>query len=276
MFNRPTIQKFSLFCIILFMAFLINCEKMFSGLNFGSKNDKPFSGAKGTISVCIESSMPVHSTQGNTAPIISNLDLGENVLVTENRQPDETDPKTMYVEIVLSDGTRGWCRERGVVLDAYPGVFKKTSRIYKRPDSLTVSDIFFNCMDIVAIKQQSGEWYQVIGENRENAGWVKSNHVFDSEAEVGSAVYIRSKLVNVTCENRVSTLENVLKTTPFKQSYFADLLQQLLSIETLLDSKADLSFPSETGMESSPLEQPNDSYNSSETNLDDSQMGEGE
>ena len=127
--------------------------------------------------VCIWDDASVRAEPSVKAKKISALALGEKVIWLGGEKSDQADKKRKYLKIRLSDGTEGWASEIAVAKNAKPSIIVKKTPIYLRPDLLTLTSNELEPMDMVAVLEEENDWLEVVGEKRQQKGWIQSDMV---------------------------------------------------------------------------------------------------
>lgn len=115
----------------------------------------------------------------------------------------------------MSDGTVGWAISNLIVLNAQTAAIMDEAVIYKRPDLLTITDKKFDKMEMVAIKDTSDDWIEVVGNQNKKTGWIKSKMVTENPEDVAVAILARKKIYK---NNDIDTrkIEEFISTLPYK------------------------------------------------------------
>lgn len=215
-----------------FFLVLGSCQG-FDSLFGGGKTHK---GArrKGTPAVCIRADTPVRRVSGEHGDPVAALALGETVFLTGEL---DTSAGRSSVEVQLTDeGTSGWVPTSAIVPDARAGALKRQVRIYRRPDSITVTEKRFQFMDMVALTDSTGPWAEVMGERRMRQGWIRADALALDKDDVASAIFARRKLREMSGSPRKEVLDWIILNAPFTESYFVEQLRNMSALEELFDT----------------------------------------
>ncbi|MFW5775273.1 MAG: hypothetical protein ACOCW2_03190 [Chitinivibrionales bacterium] len=212
---------------------IAGCENV-SGL-FGDKdNGRPQRAPKGGVeSIVISESAPMYASASSAARQVATLSLGETVYWTQDSTMDDQGDTTIFLQTVLSDGTTGWVPSRALIRNAQAAAVKQETRVYRRPDTLTLTDVRMPFMGMVAITDRTDGWMQVIGEGRDARGWIRQDVITEEKEEVATAIYTRQKIVQGRQENRSALLEDIIFNAPYADSYFIEQLRHMRSLEKL-------------------------------------------
>jgi len=172
--------------------------------------------------VCIWDRGTVREQPKQNAEIFSTMSLGEKVTYLGITKIDSANNKKKYYKIELSDNKEGWSSGSVIVIDAEPGVIKKETNIYKRPNFLTETSHKLDKMDIVAVKRQKNGWKQIIGGKKKKKGWIKADLISMDQKDIavgllaGKAYKIRNK------SRRMEKLKNIVDNSAFSKSVFIE------------------------------------------------------
>lgn len=223
-------------CVGLIVLF-IGCENV--GNLFGAKENPDTQRApKGGIhSIVISESVPMYASASQTATLVATLSLGETVYWTQDSSVKEENDTSVFLKTVLSDGTSGWVRSQALIRDAQAAAVKEETRVYRRPDTLTLTEVRIPFMGMVAITDRTDQWVRVIGEGRNAQGWIRKDVITEEKEEVASAVFARRKIIKNRDMSRTAVLENILYNAPYADSYFIGQLRHMRSLESLFSPR---------------------------------------
>lgn len=199
--------------------FSFSCEQWMGNRKIESAGEKE-------DAVCIKDSLPVRDKPGGDAKQISSLHLGESVSLGEKKK-GSADPKDRYLKIRLSDGMTGWVLDEGLIKEAITGVIKSNTRIFERPEQLTILESKYGFLDMVAIIHIKGEWVEVVGRNRSRRGWIKSSFVSTNKDDVAAAILVKKQLAKNIHMSRKEKIERAIIDSPYPNSYIIEILRKL-------------------------------------------------
>jgi hypothetical protein len=202
-------------------AILFACSK---------KKETPSGSGARIRSVCIYDGIGLRGEPSKTGKWLSTVNLGETVYWIGSTRIDSTDNNTKYVNVVLSDSTEGWALEFGIATNATVGAIREDVPVYKRPDPLTITDVRFKFMDLVAITSAKEGWFEVLGEKRAKKGWINGEIVATMKEDVTSAVLAAKKMKANDGLSEIEKIKAIIGSAPFPNSYFIEKLR--LKIET--------------------------------------------
>lgn len=188
--------------------------------------------AKRTI-VCIWEGVPFRKEPHTNGKWISSISLGETLTYLGEAKTDEKTKKEFY-KVELSDGTQGWARSYGLLIDAKIAVITKEGTVYKRPDLLTVTNDKFKPFNLIAVTDTKEEWLEVVGNQKKIKGWISDEMVSFEKEDIAVAVLITKKLKK---DATASELRTFIDNIPYEGSVFVEMLEkqytELLESETL-------------------------------------------
>ncbi|HEX3048773.1 MAG TPA: hypothetical protein VHY08_28755 [Bacillota bacterium] len=212
---------------------------------FGSKDPNA------NQAVCIYDGASIREEANKDGKWLSSLSLGETGTFEGKAVADPKDPKTEYIKVKLSDGTKGYVNVYCVVLGAYVGVIQEPAKIYKRPDLLSESSKKYDTMDIVAVEEESGDWVRVTGEGRAKSGWVEKGMIRKTKEDIVTAVMLRKAIKAQKGEMTQEEMEKTVATLAYPNSYFAlKMLEKYTpaTVDEYVDGEAETT-PDETPSE---------------------------
>lgn len=186
--------------------------------------------------VCIWDGTSLRSIPKVKGRYISGISLGEQVTWMGIARTDtSTSRKVEYLKIRLSDGTEGWASSSGIIRDASAGAVVQKTYVYLRPDLLTVTEKYFEPMEMVAISKEQEGWLEVVGSQRKKKGWIRNDGgVSVEKADVAVAI-LASKAFEISNDSeRRNKLKSLIENPQFENSVFISALRTMLSPEPTL------------------------------------------
>ncbi len=217
--------------VLILLCVTLSCDRWFGKSSIKAKIEED-------RAVCIRNKLPLLKKPRADAERISALYLGESFQFTDKQEKGKADGKATYVKVKLADGTEGWITEEGIIKNSVSGVIKAYTRIYERPERMTILDSTYDYLDIVAVTHEKDDWVKVIGENRSTGGWIKNETVSTDKNEVAAAILVKKEL---TADNTLSLRERVTRAildSPYPDSYVIQTLRKL-SVLYRFESEAD-------------------------------------
>jgi len=147
-----------------------------------------------TSAVAIIDGMSIRKEPTKAGKWLTNISLGETVEFTGNRHIDSADKNREYLEVVLLDGTQGWCMSWGLIVDGQIAAILSDASIYKRPSELTKTDKAFKTMDMVVISNSKEDWLEVVGKRKTLKGWIMKRHISLEPNDVTFAILVGKAL----------------------------------------------------------------------------------
>ncbi|MEL6822726.1 MAG: hypothetical protein AAFP70_13265 [Calditrichota bacterium] len=186
--------------------------------------------------VCIWDGTSLRSIPKVKGRYLSGISLGEQVTWMGIARTDtSTSRKVEYLKIRLSDGTEGWASSSGIIRDASAGAVVQKTYVYLRPDLLTVTEKYFEPMEMVAISKEQEGWLEVVGSQRKKKGWIRNDGgVSVEKADVAVAI-LASKAFEISNDSeRRNKLKSLIENPQFENSVFISALRTMLSPEPTL------------------------------------------
>ncbi|MEO1054806.1 MAG: hypothetical protein AAFX87_29505 [Bacteroidota bacterium] len=182
--------------------------------------------------VSIWENISVKETPVKNGKWITSVAKGESVVFLNETQIDSDDKDREYMKIRLKDGKEGWTRSDFIVANAKAAVFKNDAELYKRPDLLTKADKKFSKMDIVAVKQQQGDWLEIAGKRADgkwiDKGWIKQANLSYDEVDLAVAKSTIKAMAEDNEEKILEGLNAVLEDNDLSTSIFISDIQSLV------------------------------------------------
>ena len=199
------------------------------------------------IAVCVWDQVSVRESPNSKGKWKTSISLGESLTSLGLTVIDSLDKNRKYLKVRLADDTEGWSVSDFIIEEAKVGVFLMDKDIYKRPDLLTKSDKQFSQLDIVAIKSEQGDWYEVTGKRAEgkwlDSGWVKKGDISSESIDVAVAKFARKAQEEDSEEATIEAYEEILNNGDLAGSAFISMIEEKLSelktpqIEEVVDSE---------------------------------------
>ena len=153
------------------------------------------------------------------------LKVGESVTYRGVTETDTLNQKD-YDKVELSDGTVGWTRSDYIIKDAQAGAIISETPVYERPDILTKSATRkLDDIDIVAIIGEKGDWFEVVGRNNLNSGWIMQDNVSADKEDVGMAILARKELFDSKGNIMDDKLNDFINEAPYPGSKIIAILR---------------------------------------------------
>lgn len=187
------------------------------------------------IAVCIIDGMAIRAEPNSKGKYVTGLSIGESFVYMNETHKDSVGPNnvTEYAKVQLSDGTTGWVKAVGVIVNAKTAVVINETPIYKRPDMLTASKTTLPLLHIVAITESKEEWFSFVGENKRNKGWLREESLSTSEEDVALAVLASKELKAVGPEkSKLEVLESIIEQSPYPNCKVMSILTTMRDEET--------------------------------------------
>ena len=177
--------------------------------------------------VCIWDGLYIRNAPSKNAAFLSTLNLGESMVYLGRAEHDSLSGNLEYLNIRLSDGTRGWASKSGIVTGATPAVVKEETPLYKRPDLLTISDRRLKAMDVVAVDDTNDDWIKVTGEKGRYEGWIKNVKISQNKEDIALAV-LSSRTFKANEDKPLhEVVDEILKDNPYPNSVFVATLRDI-------------------------------------------------
>jgi hypothetical protein len=227
---RKTNFKILLF-VLLTVLFPFSCG-LGSGNEDGNENDSiSEEGENGesladATTICIWSSVTVKETPEQKGKYKNTIYLGEKTQFLGKTQTDSSDKKNVrdYIRIRLTDGTEGWVQANLMSIGGKPYAVKETTKLYKRPDILSVGKDEFEKMQFVIAIDGQEEWVKVKGKKKTDSwfkeGWVKLDRLTEIEVDITVAILAERALSKETDEKKLEALKEITDNTDLSTSIF--------------------------------------------------------
>ena len=169
--------------------------------------------------------LPVLEDYYDSKSRLTFLKVGESVTwrgVTET----DTINKKDYSKIELSDGTVGWSRSDYIIKNCVSGAIIAATPVYERPDILTKSARKkYENIDIVAVIDEKEGWYNVVGRNNLNSGWIMKENVSVNMEDVGMAILARKEVFDSKGNVMDDKLNDFINNAPYPGSKIVSILR---------------------------------------------------
>jgi hypothetical protein len=229
--NRLMKTKYFFTLVFLIVAALIiSCTGKKGAGETDEKGNKEITDSIPSVSVYDYSvnGLPVLEDYTSSKSLLTYVKVGESVIYLGVTETDSVNKKD-YDKIELSDGTVGWSRSHYIVKDAVAGAIIDVTPVYERPDILTKSaNKKYDNIDIVAIVDEKGEWYNVVGRNNLNSGWVMKEDVSANKEDVGMAILARKELFDSKGNIMDDKLNDFINNAPYPGSQIVAILRDRL------------------------------------------------
>ncbi|MGH1366660.1 MAG: hypothetical protein ACRBF0_24080 [Calditrichia bacterium] len=227
---------------IYFLSTLLFLALLFAGCQQQSAENKSEAAPEEVVEeiaseevdgVCIWDGTSLRAIPSQKGRYISGISLGEKVTWMGLTKTDSSKSRKVdYLKVRLSDGTEGWASSSGIVREAHAGAIVHKIYVYRRPDLLTVTDTYFDPMEMVAISKNQEGWLEVVGPQRKKRGWIRDDGgVSIDKADVAVAI-LASKAFQLSGERERNTkLKSIIENPQFENSVFISALRNMLSPE---------------------------------------------
>lgn len=171
-----------------------------------------------------------------------------------------------YMKVKLKDGKEGWVYDYLFEKYAKPAVVLKETRLYRRPDQMTLRDDGLEPGEIIVLIQDPDKpggksWYHVSSKRKIKKGWIhQPNHISTSSRDVQAALlYYKARNTKAT-DKKLDRLRSILQIAGIEKSPFAAMVQESIKKAENEDIQNELFKPgsklfitdNETWMHSSP------------------------
>ena len=176
--------------------------------------------------LCIWSSVSLKESPEQKGKYKNTIYLGEKAQYLGKTQTDSSDKKNVrdYIKIRLTDGTEGWVQANLMAIGAKPYAVKETTKLYKRPDILSVGKDEFEKMQFVVATEGQGEWVKVKGKKRTDSwfkeGWIKLEKLTEIEVDITVSILAERALTKETDEKKLEALTEITDNPDFGTSIF--------------------------------------------------------
>lgn len=139
--------------------------------------------------------------------------------------------KTIFVKVLLSDGTTGWISKYLLVPNGEGAVIAQNTGIFQNPvDNVTmVRNKEFVAGEPVVFTELSGPYAYVVGHEKKKEGWVLVTNLITGNDEVRAATMYYAALRENNVEKRLKALKHLaaqsasLKIAPLIDAAYADV-----------------------------------------------------
>ena len=185
--------------------------------------------------ICVWDQVSVRETPSAKGKWVTAISIGESLMKLGETAVDSLDGNRSYIRVRLADGTEGWSVSELIIEDGKVAVFMADKDIYQRPDLLTKVDKKFSQMDIVAVKSEQDDWFEVIGKRAEGkwieSAWVKKGDISQSSIDVAVAKFASKALAMDSEEDMASSLQEIIDNSDLNSSAFIPILREKLPTE---------------------------------------------
>ena len=214
----------------LIAVFSISCNQSSSKKDDDSDSTKGNSQIKEPVAnmtaVCLWSSVTLRETPQIKGKYKNAIYLGEKATYMGEKVTDSVDAKNKkeFVKIKLTDGTQGWVQSNMVAIGGKAYAIKEKTKLYKRPDILSVGKEEFDKMQFVVSTEEQGDWIKIKGKQKSDKwfkeGWVKLDRLAGDEIDVTVAVLAERALLKDTEDKRLEALKEITGNPDFSNSIF--------------------------------------------------------
>ncbi len=228
--------------VIVGVFFLTSCGSESSSDSETSSNDvesenstetsAEASNAKETA-VCIWEELSVKASPEDKGKYVTAIYLGEIVeYLGETKVDEASSKKREYMKVKLSDGTEGWVQSSLMQQNVERYVVKNNTKVYKRPDLLTVTEDEFSRMDFVVVLESQSDWYKIkgkpAGETWFKEGWVQPTQLSDLEEDLNVSIMTKRALSIKDKNKREEALNGIIANEAFTESVFIKDVKNML------------------------------------------------
>lgn len=172
--------------------------------------------------------LPVLEDYNNSKSILTFVKVGESVIFLGKTATD-TVSKKEYDKIELSDGKIGWSRADYIIKNAVPGAIINATPVYERPDILTKSARkSYDNIDVVAVVDEKDDWYNVVGRNNLNSGWVMKDNISENKEDVAMAILARKEIFDSKGNIMDDKINDFINNAPYPGSKIVSILRDKL------------------------------------------------
>ena len=169
--------------------------------------------------------LPVMEDYYDSKSRLTFLKVGESVTYRGVTETDTLNNKD-YDKIELSDGTVGWSRSDYIIKNCVSGAIIAATPVYERPDILTKSARKkYENIDIVAVIDEKEGWYNVVGRNNLNSGWIMKENVSVNMEDVGMAILARKEVFDSKGNIMDDKLNDFINNAPYPGSKIVSILR---------------------------------------------------
>lgn len=181
--------------------------------------------------ICVWEKLMLREEPSTKGKYITSVYLGETSTFFGEIVTDEVSKKE-YFKIKLTDGTEGWVESKYIILDAQAYTVVENTKLYKRPDVLTATEITLDKLQyVVAIKEQN-DWLEIRVKTDKDSwfteGWVKASQCSKKSADVTVSILAKRALTHQNDEKKKQALQEILANSDFKESVFLNYLENIL------------------------------------------------
>ena len=186
--------------------------------------------------VCLWPNLSVRETASDDGKYLNAMRLGETALsFGETVTDEESAKKRQFVDVTLSDGTKGWIREDLVAVNAVAAAVAAETKIYRRPDPLTMTGDAFQPLDLVAIYERDGDYVKVKGipqgESWYKEGWASNEHLWQG-ANVAVASLYQDALAEKDPVKSLQKIESILQNKELEEAHLYTVLKEVTGMGT--------------------------------------------
>lgn len=169
--------------------------------------------------------------RGKDVKYLATISFGEVVTLTGESKEIPSEKRT-YIELELSDGTKGWSNDYLFAVQAERAAALKEIDIYKRPELTTVTGKKFEQGDIFAVKTSDKEgWVEVFGKEKKPAGWarVTDGSYSVDEVDVTVAILLSRAASETDPQKQEETLKMIASNSTFAASPLMSIVDTKLA-----------------------------------------------
>jgi hypothetical protein len=191
--------------------------------------------------ICLWSSVSLRETPQQKGKYINTIYMGEKAIYMGEAVMDSSDKKNPreFIKIKLTDGKVGWVQGNMMAIGGKPYALVEKTKLYKRPDILSVGKEEFDKMQFVVITEEQDEWAKIKGKKKTDGwfkeGWVKMDKLIGTEVDVTVSILAERALLIEDNEKRIEALNEILGNSDFNASIFIDDIRVLTSVPANID-----------------------------------------
>jgi hypothetical protein len=216
--------------ISLIAIFSLSCKS--GGTKAGDENDSTkvtnngSNPAADVSAVCLWSSVTLRETPQMKGKYKNVIYLGEKAKFLGQTVTDSSDKKNKrdFIKIKLTDGKEGWVQSNMMAVGGKAYAIKDKTKLYKRPDILSVGKDEFDKMQFVVVTEEQGEWAKIKGKKKTDTwfkeGWVKLDKLAGDDVDVTVSIQTEMALMKETVDKKLEALKEITDNADFSTSIF--------------------------------------------------------
>jgi hypothetical protein len=184
--------------------------------------------------ICLWSSVTLRETPQLKGKYKNIIYLGEKASYLGETVSDSADKKNPreFIKIKLTDGTQGWVQANMMAINAKSYALREKTKLYKRPDILSVGKDEFDKMQFVVVTEEQEDWVKVKGKKKTDGwfkeGWIKADRLSSSEIDVTVSILAERALLKADDDKRKEALNEILSNPDFSSSIFMNDIRAMV------------------------------------------------